>query len=393
MTFVIAGLMTPPSTRRPVRRATLEEMTPIHAVPPMCERVVPALVPVLVGIRVTPERYRGTVHVPSRSDDEELGTLGRVAEPAAVAYAAVWAVLQIALVAETPGTTGDVIVAAGATLAYLPAYLWNIRCAARGEQTLGWWSVLMIAGCVALPTAKVGALWLLSYHVIAVTTVVVLPRVWSWLAFAAVVVAQVPLALVLQNPIPSAPLYFAITVVWRSATILVPLWLVNTTRELRASRFRLAEQATLQERIRIDDDLRRSIQPALGAIVARGDRAKTLVGEPEATGELRELADSSRATLADARQLIRGYQRASLADELRAAVAILEAAGIGTRVTGASDTELDAAASAELRAGLATVLRAPGLSTCLITVSHVGDHVRISVDGQPSRASGRMAKS
>jgi two-component system, NarL family, sensor histidine kinase DesK len=368
-------------------------MMPTPTVQPVCQRVVPALALALVGIRVTPERYLGVVHVPGRSDDEELGTLSRLAEPAAVAYAAVWAVLQVALVAETPGTTGDVVVVAGATLAYLPAYLWNIRCAARGEQTLGWWSVLMIAGCVALPTAKIGALWLLSYHVIAVTAVVVLPRLWSWLAFAAVVLAQIPLAMVLENPIPSAPSYFAITVVWRSATILVPLWLVNTTRELRASRFRLAEQATLQERIRIDDDLRRSIQPALGAIVDRGDRAKNLVGQPEATAELRLLADSSRATLADARQMIRGYQRASLADELRAAVAILEAAGIGSRLTGASDTELDAAASAELRAGLAAVLRSPGVLSCLITVSEMGNRVRISVDGQPSQASGRMATS
>jgi two-component system, NarL family, sensor histidine kinase DesK len=368
-------------------------MMPTRTVPPVCQRVVPALAPVLVGISVTPERYRGVVHVPSRGNDEELGTLSRLAEPAAVAYAAVWAVLQIALIAETPGTTGDVIMAAGATLAYLPAYLWNIRCAARGEQTLGWWSLLMIAGCVALPTARVGALWLLSYHVIAVTTVVVLPRLWSWLAFAGVVVAQIPLATALENPIPSAPLYFAITVVWRSATILAPLWLVNTTRQLRASRLRLAEQATLQERIRIDDDLRRSIQPALGAIVAHGDRAKTLVGQPDATAELRQLADSSRAALADARQLVRSYQRASLADELRAAVAILEAAGIDSRLTGTSDTELDAAASAELRAGLAAVLRAPGVSSCLITVSELSSRVRITVDGQPSRAASRTATS
>jgi two-component system, NarL family, sensor histidine kinase DesK len=393
MTFVIVGLMTPPSTQRRWRRATLKEMTPNPTVPAVCQRVVPALAPVLVGIRVTPERYRGVVHVPRRSDDEELGTLSRLAEPAAVAYAAIWAVLQIALVAETPQTNVEVAIATGATLAYLPAYLWNIRCAARGEHTLGWWSVLMIAGCVALPTARVGAVWLLSYHVIAVTTVVVLPRLWAWLGFAAVVVAQIPLATALKSPLPSASLYFTITVVWRSATILVPLWLVNTTRELRASQFRLAEQATLQERIRIDDDLRRSIQPALGAIVAHGDRAKTLIGEPEATAELRHLADSSRATLADARQLIRGYQRASLADELRAAVAILEAAGIGGRVTGVSDTELDAVASAELRAGLAAVLRAPGVSSCLITVSDVGDRVRITVDGKPARASGRMATS
>jgi two-component system, NarL family, sensor histidine kinase DesK len=389
MTFVIVGLMTPPSTQRRWRRATLEEMMPTQTVLPVCQRVVPALAPVLVGIRVTPERYRGVVHVPGRSDDEELGTLSRLAEPAAVAYAAIWAVLQVALVAETPQTNVEVAIATGATLAYLPAYLWNIRCAARGEQTLGWWSLLMIAGCVALPTAKVGAPWLLSYHVIAVTAVVVLPGLWSWLAFAAVVVAQIPLAIALENPIPSAPSYFAITVVWRSATLLVPLWLVNTTRELRASRFRLAEQATLQERIRIDDDLRRSIQPALSEIVDRGDRAKRLVGEPVATAELRLLADSSRAALADARQLIRGYQRVSLADELRAAVAILEAAGIDSGLTGVSNTELDAAASAELRAGLAAVLRAPGVSSCLITVSHVDDRVRIAVDGKPSRASAR----
>jgi hypothetical protein len=158
-------------------------------------------------------------------------------------------------------------------------------------------------------------------------------------------------------------------VVWRSATILVPLWLVNTTRELRASRFRLAEQATLQERIRIDGDLRRTIQPALGAIVDRGDRAKSLVGGPDAPAELRQLANSSRAALADARQLIR------------------------SRLIGTSDPGLNAAASAELRAGIAAVLRAPGVSSCLITVSGVSNRVHITVDGSPLRASGRTATS
>jgi two-component system, NarL family, sensor histidine kinase DesK len=336
------------------------------------------------------------VHVPSRSDDEELGTLSRLTGPAVVAYAAVWAVLQVGLIAETPGTTDDLVLAAGATLVYLPVYLWNIRCATRGERTLGWWSVLLVASCVALPTAQVGALWLLSYHVIAVTAVVVLPRRWSWLAFATVVVAQLPLAIVIENPIPSAPLYFAITVVWRSATILVPLWLLNMGRELRASRLRLAEQATLQERIRIDDDLRDSIQPALGAIVDRGDRARKLVGGPRAAVELRELADSSRAALADARRLIRGYQRPSLNDELRAAVSLLEAAGIDTRVTGGTGTsnaELDAVASAELRAELASVLREPGVASCLITLIPEHDGVTISFGPHLSRSAGRMAAS
>lgn len=313
---------------------------------------------------------------------EPRGTLDRLAGPAAVVYAAVWAVLQVGVISLVMGNASNVAAAAISTVCYLPAYLWNVRCMARGEATLGSWSLLLIAAIIISPTVYIGDRWLSTYHVIAVTAVIVLPRPWSWLAFATVVIAQVPLVAALDSPIPGAGLYFAVTVLWRSATVLVPLWLVRTARELRTTRQRVTDEAVIHERIRIDDDLRHTVRPALSTIVARGDTAYAFVGREGTQTELRWLVDESRRALADARQLIRSYQPALLMNEVSAAVVLLEAAGVGTTVAvddNMSARTLDDTSSSQLRIGLARLLSEPGATRCSILVTDVDGDIRIEV--------------
>jgi two-component system, NarL family, sensor histidine kinase DesK len=318
---------------------------------------------------------------------EQRGSVDRLAGPAAVVYAAVWAVLQVAVISLFVENATHVVAAAVVTLGYLPAYLWNIRCnaQAKAKATLGCWSLLVIAAIIIAPTAYIGNFWLSTYHVIAVTAVIVLPHPWSWLTFALVVIAQVPLAAALESPIPGAGSYFAVTVLWRSATVLVPLWLVRTAGELRTTRAHVTDQAVILERIRIDDDLRYAVQPALSAIAARGAIAHGFVSRDDAHTELTCLVDESRRALADARQLIRGYQSALLMNEVCAAVVLLEAAGIATTVEAEdslSERTLDDASRSQLRAGLAGLLRETGATRCTILVTEVDEDIRIEVANQ-----------
>jgi two-component system, NarL family, sensor histidine kinase DesK len=320
---------------------------------------------------------------------EQRGSVDRLAGPAAVVYAAVWAVLQVAVISLFVGNATDVVAAAVVTLGYLPAYLWNIRCNAQAKATLGSWSLLLIAAIIIAPTAYIGNFWLSTYHVIAVTAVIVLPHPWSWLTFALVVIAQVPLAAALDSPIPGAGSYFAVTVLWRSATVLVPLWLVRTVGELRTTRAHVTDQAVILERIRIDDDLRHTVQPTLSAIAARGDTAYGFVSRDDAHTALTCLVDESRRALADARQLIRSYQSALLMNEVCAAVVLLEAAGISTTVEAddsLSERTLDDASRSQLRAGLAGLLRETGATRCTILVTDVDGHIRIEVANQSTES-------
>ena len=154
-----------------------------------------------------------------------------------------------------------------------------------------------------------------------------------------------------------------------------------TARDLRETRRQLGEQATLRERLRIDDDLRTTVEPELQAIVERAAVAGSVAGEAAVT-ELRLLVDQSRGALTAARKLIRGYQHASVVSEVRTASNLLAAAGIEmtTHVTDeAAGLAIDDATRARLRTAIANVLSAPGMTGCDMTVDSSGGRIDITV--------------
>lgn len=355
------------------------------------------------GRLVVSGRPRRSSRVVVRLKDHEVfGRPLRFATPGTLAYAAVFPLVQVGLVAVSTGFGrgggySDGAWALLATAGYLPLYLRHVRYAAEGSRAPGGaWTLALLTAVVVAAALPLGDLWLPTFHVVAVSALLVLRPRWALGVVAAVVAAQVPLPLLLDSQLRAAPSYYAVTVLWRAAAVFVPIWLVGAVRRLEAAQRALADEAVVRERLRIDGELRETLGTALLSIEAQGERALTLVDVGAGVGasagsplpdELRALSGGARQTLAQARQVVNGYQRTSLSAEIDTAAALLGAAGIPTRVVRLPDVGVDAgiahpadeALRAALRADVARLLREGVAGACVITVDRRDGGVRIDV--------------
>lgn len=335
-------------------------------------------------------RLRRSSRVVIRLHDlDRSGPLVQFAGPATMAYAAVFPLVQVGLIAESTalwrgGGYADGAWALLATVAYLPLYLHIVRHAARGRRApAGGWTLVALTGVVAA-ALPLGDLWLSTFHVVAVAALLVLRPPWSLGVLAAVVAVPAPLAVLLDSQVQAAPAYYSVTVLWRSAAVFVPIWLVGAVRRLQEERQALADEAVVRERLRIDTELRATLGTALEAIERQGREALILMDGDRAPleDELRAVVDGARRTLAQARQVVTGYQRATLAAELDTAATLLTAAGVETRVVlppeGVPSMVNDALRTA-LRADIARLLRDDATQACLITVTRPPEGVRVDV--------------
>jgi two-component system, NarL family, sensor histidine kinase DesK len=302
----------------------------------------------------------------------------RLATAAAVGVALVFPPLQTFRIFTWQGGPGPGMWAVLAVALYLPLHVRHVWFAAHTRRPpAGAWTLAAMAVIVIGALPLVNSAWTLEFSWLAVSVLIVMPRPWSYLAAVGLVAATIPVALALGDPNNDA-VWFLCAVLCRGATLFVLVWLAAVIRRLRAARQALAEEAVTRERLRIDGELRRTLGAALESIVARGERAMARLDDgAEPHDELRELVEDSRATLAEARRMVRSYQQVSLRAELNTAVALLTAAGIEARLAqppgGFPDT-IDDAPRAALRAALVRLLRAdPPPRTCLIVVtSHDG---------------------
>ena len=362
--------------------------------------VVTALAPVVRPVRSRPlVGWRGVRHqqpvVVTLSELDRATGLRRYAVAGAMVYSAAFPLLQVAVIAESPpyASYGKAAWALIATAAYLPLHLHHVAHAVRGTRpprgslTLAVQAVLILG---AVPLA--GAGWLPSLHALIVSALIVLRPPWSWLAALAVVIAQTPLLEVAETSLLAAPSYYTLTVVWRAASVFLPVWLIGAILRLEATRQALADEAVVRERVRIDDELRRTLGSALDAIVARGERAGDLVGRDDraAADELQTLVQGSRQALADARQLVSGYQQPSLRAEVDTAAGLLDAAGLPTRVEwpeGDLPDTIDDAVRSALRSATARLLRDGAVGGCAIVVTNDAGRVQLALkpeDASPS---------
>ena len=321
---------------------------------------------------------------------------GRV-EAGVLAYAAIFPLLQVALICESPELGYDQgLLAAAATAVALPLHLRHVAHAVRGTRPAhGGLTLLAITAAVVAVTPWASGTWLPSYHMILVSALIVLRPPWSLVAAGTVVVAQVPLAAAVAEFLPAPESYYTLTVVWRSASVFVPVWLVATVVQLRATRRALADEAVVRERVRIDDELRETLGGALEAIVRRGERAATLpAGDPALADELTTLVRGSRRAATDARRLVSGYRSGSLRAELDIAASLLGAAGIRTRVElprGPLPEAVGDEARAALRGATAELLRDDATRACVIRVSAPagGGDLRVELRPEPATAVSR----
>lgn len=265
-----------------------------------------------------------------------------------------------------------VAVAAVATALYLPLHLWHTYHAARGARPPGTgWSLAAMAVVIGAVLPVVGVQWLGALYPLAASALLVLRPPWSFTAFGVLLAVPVPVAFAFGEP-EWAP-YFAVGLPLTGLVLSVPVWLIAAVRELRAARHRLAGEAVVRERMRVEAELHETLGTALSAIATTGERAAELLthAPDQAATHLREVAGAARATLSTARRQGAAWRQGPARAELDTAVVLLRAAGIDAELRVPSG-EVSSAQLTELHAQVARLLQDGAVRRCVLEVGAAG---------------------
>lgn len=116
--------------------------------------------------------------------------------------------------------------------------------------------------------------------------------------------------------------------------LVVARWFWQLVHHLERTRHLEAKLAVVDERLRFAADLHDVQGHHLQVIALQSELATRLVPiDPDAAAtQMREVHEHARAALAQSRDLVQGYRRTPLGDELTNATRVLEAAGIDSRL-------------------------------------------------------------
>jgi signal transduction histidine kinase len=319
---------------------------------------------------------------PSRSP--QLIRLGTVA---AVVYSLLIPTVVLYQMITEPIDPGRIQYALPATACVLPLQIWLVAAAARGQIGRRHRFGLAVMAVIVLGTLPlVGVGWLVGMLIVPAALLLVYRRPpLSFVFFAVVALATAPLAVALGHPEWAS--YAVLSQIANALPLAVGLWLLNLARQLQHVRQRLADEAVLRERLRIDDELRRSLGAALEGITRQGERA-ALLASRDAEGaerDLRALAADSRRTLSEARRLVTRFRGVSLESELETAVTLLTAAGIDARLE-LPPTPLPSIVEEDIRTALRrdlAALLAGGGAGAAVTIAVVRDGARTRLETRP----------
>lgn len=301
---------------------------------------------------------------------------------------------------DTPWPGMALIALAGAVAGGLQ--LRNSLAAARGRRPRGWPATFTVQLALAgLPFVwfswdwTTPALWF-----VLASALMLLPR---WLAAAVVTaclggyqIAEFILARSAGYAYPQVALfmvYYLAIHVMGGAALYGSVRLAGILDDLFAARTDLAEQALARERFRVSRDLHALLGQSLSAVSLKGDLAiRLLPSDPAAARrEIESLTGVARSALHGMRAVARDEHDVSLHAEAESAGAVLDAAGIRTRI--AADLPglapgLDAVLGWEVREGATNILRHSEATTCAITAHRQDGTVRLEMvnDGAPATA-------
>lgn len=294
--------------------------------------------------------------------------------------------LELVAIAVGP-EPGNLVPAALVTAGYLPPFMVIVVATLRGRRVRGaWWYPGAIALVLVVATATIGPQTLLPiFPALAVSAMLLVRPAWALVVLVSLGAATAPLALALAGSVDD--FWYPTEVLWLYALVA----LVAAVRRLEQARRELAERALVRERLRIDDELRSTVGVALADLAERGERItrSSAARTDRTSAELAELVGASRRALADARRIVRGYQRPTLHAELDAAVALLAAAGIPARaefpddVSGATAEE---AVRRDLQVAIAGLLRDGVAEPVVLRVTGGGPRLVALPDGDGSGA-------
>jgi two-component system sensor histidine kinase DesK len=230
-----------------------------------------------------------------------------------------------------------------------------------------------------------------------------LPRRWVSVAIVMPsVVAMVWIADFVGRTEHGSPLR---VVIWMLYYLVVTLlgglalyWSTRLTRvldQLGRARTELADLAVGRERLRVSRDLHDLLGHSLSAVSLKGDLALRLlpVDANRAREEIESLTQLARATLRDMRAVTRDQHAVSLRSEVDAAVAMLAAADVRTRVVlevRALPPAVEVVLAWAVREAATNILRHSDATECSITASWHGGTVRLEIvnDGAIASSTG-----
>jgi two-component system, NarL family, sensor histidine kinase DesK len=120
--------------------------------------------------------------------------------------------------------------------------------------------------------------------------------------------------------------------------VVCQLWHYQVARELEKARGLAADLAVAEERLRFAGELHDVQGGNLQAITLKAQVARRLVAvDPErAEAEMRAVEELARTALKDTREVVGGYRKVALADEIDSAARILKSAGVQATVPDAA---------------------------------------------------------
>ena len=158
-------------------------------------------------------------------------------------------------------------------------------------------------------------------------------------------------------------------------------------RQLQQARAEVARLAAAEERLRMARDLHDLAGHSLATITLKAELARKLlrVDLDRSEQQILDLEHDTREALADIREAVSGYRRATLAVEAASAHTALEAAGIALDLdpslaarSGTLDPDAESALAWCLREAVTNVVRHSGARRCRVRL------IEARVDGEPS---------
>lgn len=166
---------------------------------------------------------------------------------------------------------------------------------------------------------------------------------------------------------------------------------VRVNQELRRARQEIARLAVSEERLRFARDLHDLLGHTLSLIALKSELARRLVSvAPEqAASEISDIETAARQALVEVREAVTAYRQPTLANELRSARELLEAAGVTLTQRGEPPPlphATEAALAWVMREGVTNIIRHSRASACDISFTREGGHLSVEVrdDGAAS---------
>lgn len=204
---------------------------------------------------------------------------------------------------------------------------------------------------------------------------------------------SLPLSL-LASPIMLVGCFLSLLVIWTAWSM---GWMLRVLRELQRAHEVQAQLGVAEERLRISRDLHDVFGRTLATISVKSELAAELARRgqhdraADEMGQIRQIANTAGA---EVRRVVRGERRATWADEVEGARALLGSAGIRCVVAGEDVPEEYAETLAwVIREGVTNVLRHSRATQVSITTAVEPDEVALTITNDGARYEGAAAES